>query len=218
MRPQVSIDLVCKALERPRPGSQAHVRMMPRPRGPRTSNAPPRHGGVLLLLYPRAGRLHLVLTRRTDHLPDHSGQVSLPGGRQEPGESFEVTALREAQEELDVDPAQVQVLGRLTPLYIPPSNYWIHPVVGYAPARPTFRPNPHEVAEVLEVPLAMLLDPGTAREEEWFLRGTTVHVPFFEIGGHKVWGATAMVLAEFVDLIRSVVPPAGDEPHVDSRL
>ena len=202
----VGIEVVRKALEQPRPGLRAQINMSPRPRAPAMSNAPARAGSVLLLLYPLDGRLHLVLTRRTEELPSHKGQISLPGGAQKAGESFEEAALREAHEELDLDPDEIQVLGRLTPLYIPPSNYCIRPVVGYTPARPTFHPNPREVAEVLEVPLAELLDPSTVREEDWHLRGIMVRVPFFAVKEHKVWGATAMVLAEFVELVRSAMP------------
>lgn len=201
MATEVDINLVRKALAQPRPGIEAQVRLSPHPRAPAVSEEPARDAGVLLLLYLRNGRLHLVLTRRAAHLPNHKGQISLPGGARESGESIEETALREAHEELNLAPADIQVLDRLTPLYIPPSNYCIHPVVGYTPSRPAFRPDPHEVAEILEVPLAKLLDPATVQEEDWQLRGMRVRVPFFAVGGHKVWGATAMVLAEFVELI-----------------
>lgn len=204
MLAEVDIRVIGKALAQPRPGIRAQLGMSPRPRASITINTPARTGGVLLLLYPLDGRLHLVLTRRTEHLSSHSGHISLPGGACNPGESFEETALREAHEELDVEPASIQVLGRLTPLYISPSNFCIHPVVGYTSVRPAFRPDPHEVAEVLEVPLAELLDPATVREEDWHLRGMEVRVPFFAVNEHKVWGATAMVLAEFVELVRNV--------------
>ncbi|MFQ5595592.1 MAG: NUDIX hydrolase [Anaerolineae bacterium] len=202
---EVGIDVVREALAQPRPGLRAQIGMSPRPRASVAINTPARAGGVLLLLYPINGRLHLVLTRRAEHLSSHKGQISLPGGAQDPGESFEQTALREVQEELNVEPADIQVLGRLTPLYISPSNYCIRPVVGYTPVRPAFHPDSCEVAEVLEIPLAVLLDPSIVREEDWRLRGIQVQVPFFEVKGHKVWGATAMVLAEFVELMRSVM-------------
>lgn len=175
--------------------------MMPRPRASGLPDAPVRHGGVLLLLYPHHGRLHLVLTQRTETLPNHRGQISLPGGAQESGESFTQTALRETEEELGIDPTQIWVVGDLTPLYISASNYCIHPIVGYMSVQPTFQPDPSEVAQVLQVPVSSLLDPATAQEETWFLRGTSVRVPLFNLDGHKVWGATAMVLAEFVELI-----------------
>ncbi len=119
----------------------------------------------------------------------------------DPGEDAIAAALREAQEELGVDPAGLTVLGRLSPLYIPPSDFCIYPVVAYAGERPVFVPSPHEVAEVLEVPLAHLLSPATRCEEVWDIRGTPVRVPYYAFGEHKVWGATAMVLCEFLALL-----------------
>jgi 8-oxo-dGTP pyrophosphatase MutT (NUDIX family) len=117
-------------------------------------------------------------------------------------ESAVETALREAEEELNIAPAEVQVLGELTPLYIPPSNYCIYPVVAATERRPDFRPSPHEVAEVIEVPLDHLLDLRNIKKEKWPLRGIEVTVPFYYYQGHKIWGATAMVLAELLDLVK----------------
>jgi 8-oxo-dGTP pyrophosphatase MutT (NUDIX family) len=111
------------------------------------------------------------------------------------------TALREAAEELNIGPAEARILGELTPLYIPPSNYCVYPVVAVAAQRPDFRPSPREVAEVIEVPLAHLLDKRNIKREKWPLRGMDVTVPFYLFAGHKIWGATAMVLAELLDLI-----------------
>lgn len=165
----------------------------------------PKEGGVLILLYPKDGQLYLVLTRRTETVADHKGQISLPGGAYEAGDgSLEETALRETREELGIDLQGLEVLGALTPLYIPRSDYRIYPYVASCPERPAFHPDPVEVAELLEVPLATLLDPATWREEDWEVRGMTVRVPFFQVGHHKVWGATAMVLSELVTLLRGV--------------
>ena len=132
----------------------------------------------------------------------HQAQISFPGGQMDEQESAVETALREAAEELNIAAAEVQVLGQLTPLYIPPSNYCIYPVVAVAERRPDFRPSPHEVAEVIEVPLDHLLEPGNVKRETWPIRGTDVTVPFYYFQGHKIWGATAMVLAELLDLIK----------------
>jgi len=192
-------------LRRPLPGLPAQMLMAPRPR-PGTERilgpAPDcRHAGVLVLLYPCDGGLCLVLTLRTDLLDNHRGQISFPGGSTEPGESVVEAALREAQEELAVDPAGLEVLGQLSPLYISPSRFCIYPTVAFAPERPHFVPEQGEVAEVIEVPLALLLDPATIREEAWTIRDMPVQVPFYRIGPHKVWGATAMVLAELTRLL-----------------
>lgn len=146
--------------------------------------------------------LHVVLTRRTESVDNHRGQISFPGGSMDPGEDVVTTALREAQEELGVDPACVEVLGRLSPLYIPPSGFCIFPVVAYAAERPAFNPSPDEVAEILEVPISHLLEPATRKEEVWQIRGENVRVPFYAVGPHKIWGATAMVLCELLALLR----------------
>jgi len=161
-----------------------------------------RRAGVLVLFYPCDGDLGLVLTRRTDAVDNHRGQISFPGGSMDPGEDAVLAAFREAWEELAVDPATLEVLGELSPLYIPPSGFCIYPVVAYAAERPVFVPNPGEVAEVLEVSLAHLFDPGTRDEEIWPIRGADVCVPFYRVGHHKVWGATAMVLCELLTLIQ----------------
>jgi 8-oxo-dGTP pyrophosphatase MutT (NUDIX family) len=192
------------ALGRPLPGQVAQMRMSTRPRlgfEARPLGHQPRQGGVLILLYPEDGRIHLPLTRRTETLEDHKGQISLPGGAREGDELLEWTALRETHEELGVAPQSVEILGVLTPLYIFLSDYCITPYVAARPDRPTFVPDPVEVAEVLEVSLAILLDPAIRHEEERVLHGVTTHVPFYQIGKHKVWGATAMVLSEFVAVL-----------------
>ena len=158
--------------------------------------------GVLILLYPKEDTLSVVLTRRTEKLERHQAQISFPGGRQEEGESLEQTALRETCEELGIDPVDIRIIGQLTPLYIPPTNYCIYPVVARMDKIPHFFPSAFEVAEVLEIPLEHLLDPKTVHREKWTLRGAEVSVPFYLYQGHKIWGATAMVLAEFLELGR----------------
>jgi len=195
-----SLAAIRQALSRPLPGREAQMRMSTRPRPGLEARPPghqPRQGGVLILLYPKDGHLHFPLTRRTETLGDHKGQISLPGGAREGDEPLEWTALRETHEELGVDPRSVKVLGALTPLYIFHSDYCITPYVAARPTRPTFVPDPVEVAELLEVPLLTLLDPAIRREEEWVLNETITRVSFYQIGEHKVWGATAMVLSEF---------------------
>lgn len=157
----------------------------------------PRESAALLLLFPRAGELWLPLTVRSARLTTHRGEVSLPGGGADPEDVGPTgTALREAWEELGIDPGFVEVLGLLTPFYIPPSNNRLTPVVGLCPDEPELRPDPREVEAAFSVPLAALLDPATVREEIWERRGMELRVPFFAFEGHKVWGATALLLSE----------------------
>lgn len=197
------IERVRAAMRGPLPGFEAQLTMAPRPRpfSP-PPGVEPRQAGVLLILYPIHGVLHLVLTVRTSDLNHHSGQVSLPGGGWEEGDaSLQETALREAQEEIGIATDGLELLGPLTTIYVPPSNNMVHPFVVYSPQRPTFHPDPKEVAELLDVPLHLFLDPATRREEDWTWRGAPLHVPFYSVGEHKVWGATAIILAEFLTLL-----------------
>ncbi len=159
--------------------------------------------GVLILLYPVNGRFHVALTLRSDRVAHHQAQISFPGGSNDPGESLVETALREAREELNIAPDSLRVLGELTPLYVPPSNYCIFPFVAVADHRPDFQAASDEVAEIIEVPLDHLLNPGSVKREHWTIHGVGVEVPFFLYGGHKIWGATAMILAELLEIIRS---------------
>jgi len=187
------------------PGVAAQVAMAPEPRQGHKAyfevEATSRKAGVLVLLYVKDGSLSLLLTRRTERVLHHRGQISLPGGEQHPGESVEATALRETAEELGPDLGAVRVLGRLTPLYIPPSNYCIYPTVAFVPGTLAFRLQPEEVDELIEVPVDRLADPAAVRREVWHYGGRDVEVPFYEYEGHKIWGATAMVLAEFLALL-----------------
>jgi len=193
------------ALGEPLPGLPALLRMAttPRPGGARPpARHRPRQGGVLLLVYPIGDRLHVALTRRTEQVANHKGQISLPGGAREPADrTLLATALREASEELGVHSDELQILGPLTPFYIPPSDFCIQPFVAYTPRRPSFRLEPNEVAELLEMPLALLLDPATRQQGTWELRNRPVVVPFYRLGKHRIWGATAMILSEFEVLL-----------------
>jgi len=194
-----------KGLWAPLPGIPAQLAMAPEPRPGHKAyfevEDSCRKAGVLILLYVKSGRLTLLLTRRTERVLVHRGQISLPGGEQHPGESIEATALRETVEELGLDLTAVRVLGRLTPLYIPPSNYCIYPTVAFIPGPLTFHLQPDEVEEAIEVPIGHLADPANVRCETWNYGGQDHQVPFYEFEGHKIWGATAMVLAELLALL-----------------
>jgi 8-oxo-dGTP pyrophosphatase MutT (NUDIX family) len=163
-----------------------------------------REASVLALFLPGDDGPVLVLTVRHDELPDHGGQISFPGGQREGDESLSETALREANEEIGLSPTSVQVLGDLTPLYIPPSNFCVHPFVGAAAYDLPLHPTDREVDQILRAPLDRLLAPETRVVEPWTLHGQEVKVPYYEVDGHTVWGATAMMIAELLAVLRDV--------------
>lgn len=172
---------------------------------PSETNSQARPAGVLLLLYPSHDVLTFTLTRRTEHVATHKGQISLPGGARERDELPRQTALRETCEEIHVCLDETCLIGALTPLYVAASEFIVHPFVGYIPSRPLFEPDPIEVAEVLEVPLPLFLDEGTKTVERWNRHGQEVDVPFYRIHGQTVWGATAIILSEFEGRLRSAM-------------
>jgi 8-oxo-dGTP pyrophosphatase MutT (NUDIX family) len=218
-----------QALTRELPGAAAQERLapMPRRRWPAGFNpARIRDAAGLLLVFPKTidaepaetaeeshslrvprvlrltlDQAHIVLTVRADTLGRHGGQVSLPGGVIDPGETFEQAALREAHEEVGLAQEQVRVLGALTPLDIPVSGFRLHPIVGASETQPRLAPAFGEVARILEIDIDELLAPDcvvhTPRERD----GLTFTVPGFHVQGVEIWGATAMVLAEFLSLL-----------------
>jgi 8-oxo-dGTP pyrophosphatase MutT (NUDIX family) len=191
------------ALAGPLPGLEAQRRMAPTPRPgwqPIGAAGQLRDAAGLVLLFPIEGRVHLLLTVRSTRLPSHAGQVSLPGGAVEAGESMEEAALREAHEEIGLEPALVRVLGRLTPLHIPVSGFVLHPIVGAVDVRPSYQLAYSEVERVVEVGLDALLDPGCVKHQSGTWDGVARQVPYFAVDDLVVWGATAMVLAEFIDI------------------
>jgi 8-oxo-dGTP pyrophosphatase MutT (NUDIX family) len=158
---------------------------------------------VLLLTYPRAHRDYIVFMRRTDTVEHHKGQISLPGGAQDPTDAnITYTALREAHEELGIEPDHVEVYGVLPPVYARISGFVIYPVVArLRPGldEPVFRPNAAEVAEVIEVPVDALGADGAHRVEQRSHDGVTYNVHFYEYGPYEIWGATGRILSAFFD-------------------
>lgn len=198
------------ALRAPLPGPAAQNLLAPRPReGWQPGVVPPdcRPGAVLLLFFPVAARPALLLTKRDVGLPNHAGQVSLPGGAVEDGESIEQGALREANEEVGLAPENVRVLGRLTPLHVPVSGFVLHPVLAVTDRRPELRPTPGEVERILEADLALLSDRRRYFVESRTFRGAEFQVPYVVVDGEKVWGATAMVLAELLSMLGAPPDP-----------
>jgi 8-oxo-dGTP pyrophosphatase MutT (NUDIX family) len=205
-------DRLERALHAPLPGAAAHETLAPRPRRAWPAGFPPsrvRHAAGLLLMFPIADRPHVLLTVRADTLGRHSGQVSLPGGVIDPGETAPQAALREANEEVGLASDGVRVLGALTPLDIPVSGFRLYPIVATMDTRPALARADAEVARILEVAVDDLRDHTFRVMTERHHEGQRLDVPAFFIHGAEIWGATAMVLAEFLALLE---PDGGPRP------
>ncbi len=217
-RPVLTVDEVREklrvALRHPLPGGRAQRLMAPTPRpGWDPEKDPPgdRPAAALALispLSPDSGSPEsadipagLLLTERTKTVETHRGQISFPGGVMETGETPEQTAVREAYEEVALPLDLPQLLGRLSPLWIPASGYTVTPIVATSDRRPTLRANPVEVDRILEVPLTDLLEPGAVKVEARSRGEFWRRVPFFDVEGSWLWGATAMMVAELLVML-----------------
>lgn len=201
------IRFLAQRIKDPLPGIAAQLKMAPTPvkNGPRRQLDAPENAtqsSVLVLLFPDKNEdLNLILTLRNKNI-DHGGQISFPGGRSEPGESTAETALREAEEEIGIPPADIQIIGMLSHLYVSKSNNHVTPVVGYIDALPELKLNTAEVDEAFSVPLESLVSRQNLTTEHWDLRQYTYKVPYWDIHRVPLWGATAMMLSELVELYR----------------
>lgn len=189
------------------PGQEAHRLMTPQPVDNRRFDPilPLNHrkSGVLLLFYPEKNGVFFPLIKRPEYVGFHSGQVALPGGKMElEDENIIQTALREAEEEVGVEQKEVRILGQLSDLYIPTSNFLVSPVIGFLDYRPNFVPEVKEVARVIPTDLLLLLHPNTRKQTVLdFGKKGKLTTPYFEIDGEIVWGATAMILSELIQLL-----------------
>ena len=169
---------------------------------PRTPAKDSRIAAVLILLYPYKGSIFTVFMQRPDYEGVHSGQISFPGGKKEPSDKNIIqTAIREAKEETGVDPSKINIIGTLTPLFIPVSNMVVTPVLGWMDEKPYFVHQPEEVVFLFEGDLKRLLDPSIVRIKPFEIRGEKINVKYFDYDGNVIWGATAMILNELLTII-----------------
>lgn len=203
------VEYLQQRLRQPLPGLDAQLKMASRSRlqwikeGMDSTHA--KKSGVLILLYPDRETVRTVLILRMDYDGIHSGQVGLPGGKMEEGDATLVeTALRETHEELGISSQHIRILGTLTQLYIPPSNFLVLPVVGYIQQKPDFHPDRTEVKKIIELDIGQLLNGQNRVIKEIEVSGQILTVPCYLINGEVIWGATAMILAEFAELVAGI--------------
>lgn len=188
------------------PGEPAQEKMAPNVRRHfKTIYAKRRNAGVLILLFPKNNQLYTVCIKRTEYDGAHSGQISFPGGKFEPGDqNLEQTALRESKEEIGVIPEKVNVLGKLTPLHIPVSNFYVLPFVGFYETVPKFKRDPNEVEKIIEIPLSDLLNPENCTLQEFHYGDLAFTAPIYKPKELVIWGATAMIMSEFLEVVKKL--------------
>jgi 8-oxo-dGTP pyrophosphatase MutT (NUDIX family) len=203
------IDHLATRLVQPLPGKEAHTTMRAHSVGSVIPNfthkLPPKPGSVLIVLYEENGVLKFPLIKRPEYVGAHSGQISLPGGKAEAGETVIETALREGEEEIGLAQSQVQVVGTLSPFFVIPSNFLVTPVIGYTTQVPSLKADAHEVERIITMDIDTLVATNAIHEKEILAAGRfAMRAPHFLVDGEIVWGATAMMLNEFRVLLQEI--------------
>ena len=209
---QITINKIAEQLKarlkKPLPGNEAHLITRIKTKSevtfPNTrETAIP--AAVLILLFPFKDKIQFFLTKRTEDVEHHKGQISLPGGIRENNETLEKTAVRETKEEVGIDPNSIMNLGSLTPFFIPVTRYIVHPFIGWCKEKPSTKVHDVEVNQLFSVSISELLDENILQNEEWNIRGYDAIVPYYNFGKCKVWGATAAILSEFKLILKGIV-------------
>ena len=189
------------------PGTEVQFQMAPRHRFSEFPESPGKdtlNASVLILLFPHRKSVYTVLTQRQSYDGVHSGQISFPGGKKEPSDENDVhTALREAEEEIGIDPLKISVFGTLTPLFIPVSNILVTPVIGWVKKKPDFTIQPKEVASLIITDLKKLSNPSLVRIKPYEIRSVMTEVKYFDYEDNMIWGATAMILQELLAVLKN---------------
>lgn len=213
MKRLLHIEQIKEKLKGDLPGISAHQLMAPYQRKSARDvvekKTDYRQASTLMLLYPKNEIWYFALMLRPDYDGVHGGQVSFPGGKLEAGETPEQAALRECEEEIGIDQSKINLLGTLTEVYIPPSNIVVYPFVGYIDYEPIFYPDSTEVEEVVEVPLQDVFNDDLVKQKKvevarYSDNPFSLEVPYFEFSYQTVWGATALMIAEFRELLKEV--------------
>ena len=194
-------------LKKPLPGNKAHLTTRIKTKSEVTfsnteETAIP--AAVLILLFPFKDEIQFFLTKRTEDVEHHKGQISLPGGIRENNESLNETALRETKEEVGIDSTKIIISGSLTPFFIPVTGYIVHPFIGWCKEKPSTKIHDVEVNQLFSVSITELMDEKILQTEQWNIRGYDAIVPYYNFGKCKVWGATAAILSEFKSILEDI--------------
>ena len=194
-------------LKKPLPGNEAHLTTRIKTKSevtfPNTQETA-RPAAVLILLFPFEDEIQFFLTKRTEDVEHHKGQISLPGGIRENNESLNDTALRETKEEVGIDSTKIIISGSLTPFFIPVTGYIVHPFIGWCKEKPSTKIHDVEVNQLFSVSITELMDEKILQTEQWNIRGYDAIVPYYNFGKCKVWGATAAILSEFKSILEDI--------------
>jgi len=189
-------------LSKPLPGIEAQLRLSPPDRNPMNPEKPGKESAVLVVLYTTAEKISTVFIKRGDYNGIHSGQVSLPGGMYKSGDgSLRRTALRETREETGIPENLITIIGSLTSLHIPVSGITVFPFVGFCREKPVLKPDPVEVKYLFETSLDELLNPANQKYKVMHIGDSDIEIPYFDIKGEHIWGATAMIISEFLEIV-----------------
>ena len=202
------INIIFQAFDLPLPGKQAHKELAPYRNEIELDykNKNPKIASTLLLIYPRDGKTFFCLIERQEYEGTHSNQISFPGGKNESGESMKETALRETKEEIGVDPISINIIGELTQVFVPPSNFLIHPFVGYCNFTPVFKASEREVKRIIEVNIEELFKKDVIKIKKMSFKKSSgnvnFEVPYLGLNNKIVWGATSVILNEFRKMLQ----------------
>ena len=202
------IQSIEKRLNLPLPGRSAQEEMLTKPKIPINIPRFGRKGipaGVLILLFPNNDTFYFFLTLRSEMVDHHKGQISLPGGVREGDETLEQTALRETLEEIGIAPNSISLIGKLTPLFIPITGFEIFPFIGWTEKEPITTIHDREVEKIIKVSLSDLVEEKNMKIKKTKIRNIPVSMPYFELNGETVWGATSMILSEFKTVIKNLL-------------
>ncbi len=201
------IKKLTEELRKPLPGVEAQLRLSPSVSIQTTQHTKHRKSAVMIVLYPENSKIYTLFIKRSEYDGAHSGQISFPGGMYKKTDfQLRNTALRETHEEVGIHRNDVQIIGKLTALHIPVSHTMVYPYVGICMNKPLLRPDPLEVKYIIECPVEELINPDNRKQKMMTIDNRNIEIPYFDILGDHIWGATAMIISEFLEIAGTIKP------------